>query len=287
MAESRLKLAKPPESTRAHLVVGGFPPGNHAGHDMDYARLKLLSAVAEHPSVRTSVSSDFDGLERFLPGCQLLITYTAGPYLDDAANQLVRDWLAEGGRWLALHGTSGGRHEPDPERPGARRMMTMPFHETLGSHFMHHPLLQRYRVDVTDPDHPLAKGLPSSFEITDEPYFVDLLGDEPCRIFLTTDMPKDPTPEDLQLVLSYDHEKALLPDGRSRVVAYTKQLGKGAVGYIAMGHCHSKYSCMQPAVDESIDPEGKTPSQFSGPWENADYQLLLRNAIDWGLSSES
>ena len=27
---------------RAHLIVGGFPPGSPAGHDMNFARLQLL-----------------------------------------------------------------------------------------------------------------------------------------------------------------------------------------------------------------------------------------------------
>jgi hypothetical protein len=27
---------------RAHLITGGFPLGAHAGHDHDYARLRLL-----------------------------------------------------------------------------------------------------------------------------------------------------------------------------------------------------------------------------------------------------
>jgi len=34
-------------SSRTHLIVGGFPPGASAGHDMDYARLSLLGLLAE------------------------------------------------------------------------------------------------------------------------------------------------------------------------------------------------------------------------------------------------
>ncbi len=29
-----------------HLVVGGFPPGEPAGHDMDFARRQLLGLLA-------------------------------------------------------------------------------------------------------------------------------------------------------------------------------------------------------------------------------------------------
>jgi hypothetical protein len=46
-------------TSRTHLVVGGFPPGASAAHDMDYARLRLLHLLEETPSVQTTVSSDF------------------------------------------------------------------------------------------------------------------------------------------------------------------------------------------------------------------------------------
>ena len=43
---------------RAHVVAGGFPPGSSAGHDHDYARLRLLTLLAEDkfrlPSPTTS-----------------------------------------------------------------------------------------------------------------------------------------------------------------------------------------------------------------------------------------
>ncbi|MGY9071955.1 MAG: hypothetical protein ACKVHU_03295 [Acidimicrobiales bacterium] len=36
-----------PESPGAHLVVGWFPPGSTAGHDMAYGRRRLLELVGE------------------------------------------------------------------------------------------------------------------------------------------------------------------------------------------------------------------------------------------------
>jgi hypothetical protein len=35
-----------PLPTRAHLIAGGFPAGSYAGHDHDYARLRLLGLLA-------------------------------------------------------------------------------------------------------------------------------------------------------------------------------------------------------------------------------------------------
>ena len=52
---------------RVHVITGGFPPGAAAGHDMDYARLRLLELVYEQPHVRATVANDLS-LSRFLSG---------------------------------------------------------------------------------------------------------------------------------------------------------------------------------------------------------------------------
>src|SRR5436853_4763320 len=97
-----------PMSGRAHLIAGGFPPGSMAGHDHDYARLRLLGLLAER-DIAASVANDFADVEKWLPVSRLLITYVAGPYPDAAQCHSLRQWLEGGGHWLGLHGSSGGR----------------------------------------------------------------------------------------------------------------------------------------------------------------------------------
>src|SRR3989475_9719446 len=97
-------------SGRAHLIAGGFPPGSSAGHDHDYARLRLLGLLAEQ-GVPTSVANDFADVEKWLPVSRLLISYVAGPYPDAAQCRAIQRWLESGGHWLGLHGTSGGPAE--------------------------------------------------------------------------------------------------------------------------------------------------------------------------------
>lgn len=46
---------------RAHLICGGFPAGDHAGHDMDFARLNLLTLLREANAL-TTTASDYSGL---------------------------------------------------------------------------------------------------------------------------------------------------------------------------------------------------------------------------------
>ena len=67
-----------PQPTRVHLITGGYPAGSPAGHDMDYARLRLLQLLGETPNLTTTVGNDFSDLTKWLPSCQLVITYVAG-----------------------------------------------------------------------------------------------------------------------------------------------------------------------------------------------------------------
>ena len=76
-------------SSRVHVIAGGYPPGALGGHDMDYARLRLLGLLAEQ-GLTATVGNDFSDIHRWLSGTQLLITYVAGPFLDDGQNQVVR-----------------------------------------------------------------------------------------------------------------------------------------------------------------------------------------------------
>ncbi|MYE45658.1 MAG: ThuA domain-containing protein [Chloroflexi bacterium] len=108
-------------------------------------------------------------MEKWLPECRLLVTYVAGPFADEQGNTVLRQWLEAGGRWLALHGSSGGKavRRPDTSK---REMVKMPYHETLGGFFINHPPIRKFRVDLADPQHPLTRGLPESFVTVDEPY---------------------------------------------------------------------------------------------------------------------
>jgi hypothetical protein len=72
------------QAVRVHVVAGGFPPGSVAGHDMDFARMRILEMLEENQQAHATVSNDFEDVHKWLPGSQLMITYVAGPYLNDA-----------------------------------------------------------------------------------------------------------------------------------------------------------------------------------------------------------
>ncbi|MBV9964706.1 MAG: ThuA domain-containing protein [Alphaproteobacteria bacterium] len=262
---------------RAHVIAGGFPPGSYAGHDHDYARLRLLELLAEQ-NIGASVANDFVDVARWLPVSRLLITYVAGPYPDAAQTQAIRDWLAAGGHWLALHGTSGGRAER-VEGARQRRTVKSEHHALLGGYFLTHPPICEFRVEVKAPDHPLTRGLGASFVVEDEPYFIELQDPAGTEVLLTADY--GPAAVSPAIGTVYPSDTSLLPDGKSHVIGYTRAVGKGAVTYVALGHCHN------PAIRaaRAPDPADKTPPTFHGAWETGTFLKLLKNAITWGRAS--
>jgi len=258
----------------AHLIAGGFPPGQLAGHDHDYARLRLLGLLAER-DIPASVANDFADIEKWLPVSRLLITYVAGPYPDAAQCQVLQRWLEAGGHWLALHGTSGGKAE---RVAGFRQRRTVKaeHHALLGSYFLTHPPIRKFRVDVTE--HPLTSGVGSSFEVEDEPYFIELQDPAATQILLTADYGPDAVSPSIGTL--YPADTSLQADGRTRVLGYTRPVGDGAVTYFALGHCHN------PAIHaaRSAAPQETTPPTFHGAWESGAFATLLRNAIARGVA---
>jgi hypothetical protein len=259
---------------RAHVITGGFPPGASAGHDHDHARLCLLQLLAAQDGA-ASVANDFADLARWLPLCRLLVTCVAGPYPDASQCDALRQWLAAGGHWLALHGTSGGRAER-VEGMRQRRTVRAEHHALLGSYFLTHPPIRRIRVDVVDRDHGVTRGLPPSFEVEDEPYFVELQQPQTTRILLSAVYGPDAVSPSIGTL--YPADTSLQPDGVTRVLGYSKTVGQGSVTYIALGHCHS------PASRGRNDPADPIPPTFRGAWDNAAFLQLLRNAIAAGLA---
>ncbi|MGI8549950.1 MAG: ThuA domain-containing protein [Dehalococcoidia bacterium] len=266
---------------RAHLIAGGFPRGSDAGHDHNYARLRLLEFLAEQ-EIPASVANDFLDVEKWLPVSRLLITYVAGPYPDAEQSRVIRQWLEEGGRWLGLHGTAGGR-AVRVEGSRQRRMVKLDHHAVLGGYFLTHPPIRRFRVDVGDAPDRLTQGLPAAFDVADEPYFVEIQDPASTRVLLSSEYGTDAVSPAIGTI--YESDTSLLPDGKTRALGYTRELGKGAVTYIALGHCHNPSDNVQTSVDRSVDPEGRTPLTFRQPWETPAFETLVRNAITWGMEA--
>lgn len=282
-----MTMTSPTTPVRVHLVVGGFPRGSSAGHDIDYVRLRILEILQKSGRATVSVSSDFKDIESWLPLSDFLVTYVAGPFLDEDQAAQVEQWVDGGGRWLALHGTSGGRAVPMPDGSPGRMMSRAKHHEVLGAFFLNHPPIRKFTVDVCDGDHPLTRGLPASFEVMDELYLIELTAPAESRVLLTTSDLEEKDPAPRKFGFTYGKDTSVGDDGRTRVLGYLRERNLGAVAYVALGHCHTPSTNIQPFVDTSVDEEGTTPLQFRGPWETDAFGRLLENGIQWGLEERS
>jgi uncharacterized protein len=158
-----------------------------------------------------------------------------------------------------------------------RRTVRTEHHAILGSRFLTHPPLCPFRVDVSE--HELTKGLGTSFEIEDEPYFIEIQDPASTRTLLTADYGPDAVSSAIGTV--YASDTSLQSDGRTRVLGYLRQVGSGGVVYFALGHCHNPAS----RTGRAADPTDTTPATFHGAWENAAFTTLLRNAIAWGAGA--
>lgn len=153
-------------------------------------------------------------------------------------------------------------------------------HATLGGFFLNHPPLRKFTVQVRA-GHPLAANLPPALDVADELYLVEMQADH--DVWLTTEIAADPSPPGFGFV--YETDTSAQDDGKTRVLGYTKDVGEGAVAYVALGHCHSTLSNVQPFVEASAVTSGETPPEFHGSWENNAFQKIVRNAIAWGIDT--
>src|SRR5947209_1231408 len=82
----------------------------------------------------------------------------------------------------------------------------------LGLYFRTHPPICEFRVEVKTADHPLTRGLGTSFVVEDEPYFVELQDPAGTQILLTADY--GPAAVSPNIGTLYPTDTSLLPDGK-------------------------------------------------------------------------
>lgn len=252
-----------------YLICGG------RYHDMDYARLELLKLLSEHERVRVRVGEDYRDGEA-IAKADFLITYTCDVVPDPQQEEYLGSFLAAGKRWLALHGTNSvlrfvkGRGWEAPRT--SPRFMQM-----LGSRFLAHPPIKPYRVEVSDPSHPLVAGI-EPFEADDELYLSEY--DGPSHALLHTHY-RGEAPGFAARYWPGGAEVAGAEQGSDRqLVLYLHAHAGGEILYCTLGHCRGKYD-MRPLMAEY-------PQVERGSWKLPVYHELLRRGIRWAgrLASE-
>jgi type 1 glutamine amidotransferase len=244
------------EPIRIHLVCGG------RFHDFDYARLQLLSLLAEDERIRTTVAGDYRDID-VLDGAAGLVTYTCDVRPAPAEQDALRNWVEAGGRWFGLHGTNSAL-EFTPQGVAAPRVIPV-LASTLGSQFVAHPPIAPYRVEVTDAAHPLVAGI-DPFETSDELYLSEFHA--AVQTLLHTHYSGE----------ARGFVESSWPGDEPRPVMYLRRLERGEVLYLTLGHCRGHYD-MRPAMDW-------WPSVDRGSWESDAYWTLLRRGIQWMLATD-
>jgi type 1 glutamine amidotransferase len=251
--------ASPGRRVDVVLVAGGLY------HDIDFARLELLKLLATHEELRVRVQPDYEDAEA-IARAEILVSYTCDVRPSNGVQRTIREWVAAGGRWIALHGTNSAL---DQTPGGWAAPRTMPlWADTLGSQFVAHPPIEPYRVANVAPDHWLVAGI-APFEATDELY----LSDYPERSALVP-----------LLQTSYQGEApgfaeadwtATDPD---HLVMYLRPLGAGGVLYNTLGHCRGHYD-MVPLKDYY-------PNVDRCAWDLPVFHELLRRSLRWARGAE-
>jgi uncharacterized protein len=221
--------------------------------------------------VKTRVFEDFACAE---PGgavgeADLLVTYTCDVRPSVAQQRGLEGFVTRGGRWLALHATNSA-FDP-PARFGTGKPFRTPrafpiMADVLGSQFLAHPPMAPYRVEITDPEHPLVAGI-QSFEVDDELYCVEVHG--ALTVLLHTRF-RGRCP---------GFEEAEWPEDDLRPVLYLKTTGAGSVCYFTLGHCRG------PLDMQDFMPE--YPRVEHGSWATPEFRTVLSRCVRWGVAGDA
>lgn len=252
-----------------YLVCGGLY------HDMDYARVELLKLFGEHDRIRMRVAGDYRDCDA-IAAADFLVTYTCDVNPKPAEQQALRGFLGAGRRWLALHGTNSVLRFV--KGAGWEAPRTSPeFMAMLGSQFLAHPPIMPYRVEVSDPSHPLVAGI-VPFEVDDELYLSEYHGAHHALLhthyrgeapgFVARHWPGGGS----AAVADVDSR----PRSDRQLVLYLHPHAGGEVLYCTLGHCRGKYD-MRPMIAEY-------PNVERGSWKLPVYHELLRRGIRWAAA---
>ena len=233
------------------LIAGG------RYHDIDFARLELLKLLSEDDRVRVRVFEDYSNLAA-IRAADFLVTYTCDVTPSLTEQEALRQYVQEGGRWYALHGTNSILRFLQNGQVDSPRWAPH-FMETLGSMFIAHPPIAPYRVTVADPTHPLVAGV-EPFDASDELYLSEYYGE--LQVLLETEFGGEAT----------GFVEAQWPKAKHPVF-YLHPVGKGSILYLTLGHCRGHYD-MQPMMEFYPVPE-------KGSWALPVFYELLRRGLSW------
>jgi len=142
-------------------------------------------------------------------------------FLTTAQRDAFQRYIRAGGGFAGLHSASGSERQWPY------------FWEVLGGKFVRHPKMQKFTVRVVDAAFPATRGLPATFEWTDECYYTDHINPDIHPLLVT-----DPARLD-------DPQKAEYPGDRfgdALPLAWYHNFDGGREFYLALGHNKQDYA---------------------------------------------
>jgi hypothetical protein len=196
-----------------------------AHHDFEMIQEALHKTLVQGAGLSIEFTDDVTRLNaQTLGGYKLLITLREHiPTLTGAQQAAVKQFVAGGGGALFLHNSSAIARSPSAEV----------VREVIGGAFVVHSEIKEYRVEITNRDHPITKGV-EDFVVRGEQHFVEYDKD-PKYLFLR----------------NVDREgKPFKNYGVSSPAGWAYDYGRGRVCFMSPGHtaevlCHPAYAKLQ------------------------------------------
>jgi type 1 glutamine amidotransferase len=212
-------------------------------HDDAFAREQLRDVLESVGGVSLTVADDY--ATPALDAADLLVSYIAKTPPGETEAARLQHFLERGGRWFALHTSNAVPAES-------------PLPRVLGTRFLTHPPYGRFRVEVTESEDPLLAGI-APFDVEDELYVCEQ--HDGLDVLLHATWGGD--------VGSINVATAPQP------LMYRRQVGAGAVLYLALGHCN-------PA---GIITRGEVVGERRGAWASPVFRELVRRGISWAATT--
>lgn len=155
----------------------------------------------------------------------VVLNSTSGAIFNEDQRSAFKSWIERGGGVVLLHGAGGDPHYDWSWYPDT----------LIGAQFIGHTgrpkQFQTATIQVTEPGHPIMRGLPKRWSRTDEWYSFDRVPTgQGTRILATLDEASyDPFPERVRM-------------GALHPIIWTRCIGQGRMVFSALGHKAETYA---------------------------------------------
>jgi type 1 glutamine amidotransferase len=194
------------KSPQALLIHGGW-----SGHHPEKIVQLFANALGAH-GVETHIESSLDCLAdtETLKTYDLIFPCWTMGQLSDAQGKGLQEAVRSGVGLGGIHGGMGDAFRGN-----------LDYEWMTGGHFVGHPYVGDYDVDILDTGHSITQGLPSRFAYRSEQYYMMI--DPGIHVLADTEY-------------VYEGRSCRMP------VAWTKHWGQGKIFYSALGHQPDEFS---------------------------------------------